>query len=95
MGRLEEKDIFRKRSEMPVETRKQGMKMRLIDADKLIEAFEAHGIFLKYQADRLVLNWFINKVYEQPTVPNDMKWNPDCKDCIPEDIRECTLCRQR
>lgn len=32
---------------------------------------------------------------EQPTIPYDMKWNPDCEDCRPEDIRECTLCRQR
>lgn len=32
---------------------------------------------------------------EQPTIPGDQKWNPDCEDCKPEDIRECTLCRQQ
>ena len=78
--------------------------MRLIDADKLIEAFEAHDSVLYHlpekecpgkKAKRLVLNWCINKVYEQPTVPNDMKWNPDCEDCLPEGIDDCIECHKR
>ena len=35
---------------------------------------------------------FIN---ELPTIPYDMKWNPECEDCLPENISECQLCRQR
>ena len=31
----------------------------------------------------------------QPTIPYDMKWNPECKDCLPEDINDCIRCRQR
>ena len=78
--------------------------VRLIDANKLIDVFEKHDIYLKNlpekenpskKAKRLALNWCINTVIEQPTVPHDMKWNPECEDCKPEDIRECQLCRQR
>ena len=67
--------------------------MRLIDAD----AIHVKPEYLKnicgiamIRAEDLarILN-------EQPTIPYDMKWNPECEDCKPKDIRECTLCRQR
>ena len=33
---------------------------------------------------------------EQPTIPHDMKWNPNCEDCLPEGINDCIEChRQR
>ena len=67
--------------------------MRLIDADAIRvkpEYMENICGIAMIRAEDLarILN-------EQPTVPYDMKWNPECDDCIPEDIRECTLCRQR
>ena len=67
--------------------------MRLIDADAIRvkpEYMENVCGIAMIRAEDLarILN-------EQPTIPHDMKWNPDCKDCRPEDIRECTLCRQR
>ena len=77
--------------------------MRLIDADELEELFrETIGAIAKepemtgnlehmVRASAMV----IQMIQDAPTIPYDMKWNPDCKDCRPEDIRECTLCRQR
>ena len=67
--------------------------MRLIDADAIRvkpEYMENVCGIAMIRAEDLarILN-------EQPTIPYDMKWNPDCEDCKPEDIRECTLCRQR
>ena len=67
--------------------------MRLIDADKLIEVFEEQDHYLwglpdkenqHKRAKQGQLNWCINMVHEQPTIPYDMKWNPDC-----EDFRGC------
>ena len=78
--------------------------MRLIDADALIEAFEEQDHYLWGLPDEsnplkkgkmAQLNWCINTVRDQPTIPHDVKWNPECEDCVPEDIRECCLCRQR
>lgn len=78
--------------------------MRLIDADHLIEVFEEYDMYLwrlpkgenpHRSAFRSQLNWCINTVRDQQTVPHDMKWNPDCEDCLPENINECQLCRQR
>ena len=78
--------------------------MRLIDADKLIEVFEEYDMYLwrlpkennPYRdAFRSQLNWCINTVRDQPTIPGDQKWNPDCSDCKPESLYECQLCRQR
>lgn len=37
----------------------------------------------------------LNGVKEQPTIPHDMKWNPDCKDCLPEGIEDCIECHKR
>lgn len=81
--------------------------MRLIDADVLENQLEAaislQGIMAlalgaddeSIQAEMKAYRDILNGVKEQATIPYDMKWNPDCEDCRPEDIRECTLCRQR
>ena len=80
--------------------------MRLIDADvlekQLEEAISLQGIMalalgtdIEIEAEIKAYKDILNGVKEQPTIPFDMKWNPDCEDCRPEDIRECTLCRQR
>lgn len=80
--------------------------MRLIDADvlekQLEEAISLQGIMalaigtdVEIEAEIKAYKDILNGVKEQPTIPFDMKWNPDCEDCKPEDIRECILCRQR
>lgn len=80
--------------------------MRLIDADvlekQLEEALSLQGIMAlalgtddEIEAEIKAYKDILNGVKEQPTIPFDMKWNPDCEDCRPEDIRECVLCRQR
>ena len=80
--------------------------MRLIDADvlenQLEEAISLQGIMAlalgtddEIEAEIKAYKDILNGVKEQTTIPYDMKWNPDCEDCKPEDIRECTLCRQR
>ena len=82
--------------------------MRLIDADvlekQLEEAISLQGIMalalgtddeIEAEAELKAYADILEGVKEQPTIPYDMKWNPDCEDCRPEDIRECTLCRQR
>ena len=80
--------------------------MRLIDADVLEKQLEeaislqeimalALGTDDEIEAEIKAYKDILNGVKEQPTIPHDMKWNPDCEDCKPEDIRECTLCRQR
>ena len=64
----------------------------MIDADALI-----NGLVNCCNDDqtKTLPVWIEKQIDAQPTVPYDMKWNPDCEDCRPEDIRECTLCRQR
>ena len=80
--------------------------MRLIDADvlekQLEEAISLQGIMalalgtdVEIEAEIKAYKDILNGVKEQPTVPYDMKWKPECKDCKPEDIYECQLCRQR
>lgn len=78
--------------------------MRLIDADKLIEVFEEQDHYLwglpdkenpHKRAKQGQLNWCINTVREQQTVPGDQKWNPDCDDCLPEGINDCIECHKR
>ena len=80
--------------------------MRLIDADvlekRLEEAISLQGIMSlalgmddEIETEIKAYKDILNGVKEQPTIPFDMKWNPDCEDCKPKDIRECTLCRQR
>ena len=67
--------------------------MRLIDADAIRvkpEYMENICGIAMIRAEDLarILN-------EQQTIPYDIKWNPECEDCRPEDIHECQLCRQR
>ena len=80
--------------------------MRLIDADvlenQLEEAISLQGIMAlalgtdnEIEAEIKAYKDILNGVKEQPTIPYDMKWNPECEDCKPEDIYECQLCRQR
>ena len=80
--------------------------MRLIDADvlekQLEEALSLQGIMAlalgtddEIEAEIKAYKDILNGVKEQHTIPYDMKWNPDCEDCKPEDIRECILCRQQ
>ena len=80
--------------------------MRLIDADvlenQLEEAISLQGIMAlalgtddELEAEVKAYKDILNGVKEQPTIPYDMKWNPECEDCRPKDIHECQLCRQR
>jgi len=67
--------------------------MRLIDADAIRvkpEYMENVCGLAMIRAEDLarILN-------EQPTIPYDMKWNSDCKDCIPEGIEACIECRKK
>lgn len=67
--------------------------MRLIDADAIRvkpEYLENICGIVMIRAEDLA-----RIINEQPTIPGDQKWNPDCKDCRPKDIRECIFCRQR
>lgn len=80
----------------------------MIDREKVIKALECHQIQENTNAWNCVGCPYIwtddctehmakdaLELLKEHIVPNDMKWNPDCEDCKPEDIRECTLCRQR
>ena len=78
--------------------------MRLIDADALIKEFEEQDLYLwglpekenpHRGAFRSQLNWCINKTHDQQTIPYDMKWNPDCEDCLQEGINDCIECHKR
>lgn len=80
--------------------------MRLIDADvlenQLEEAISLQGIMSlalgtdnEIEAEIKAYKDILNGVKEQPTIPYDMKWNSDCKDCIPEGIEACIECRKR
>ena len=67
--------------------------MRLIDADAIRvkpEYMENVCGIAMIRAEDLarILN-------EQPTIPYDMKWNPDCDDCLPEGIEDCIECHKR
>jgi len=80
--------------------------MRLIDADilekQLEESISLQGIMAlalgtdeSIQAEMKAYKDILNGVKEQQTVPYDMKWNPDCEDCLPEGIDDCIECRKR
>ena len=72
--------------------------MRLIDADRLKDVPMFNGKYDKKNANEqfiMGIETVIEFINELPTIPYDMKWNPECEDCRPEDIRECILCRQR
>jgi len=80
--------------------------MRLIDADvlenQLEEAISLQGIMAlalgtdgELEAEVKAYKDILNGVKEQPTIPHDMKWNPDCEDCLPEGIDDCIECHKR
>ena len=80
--------------------------MRLIDADVLENQLEAaislQGIMAialgtddVIEAEIKAYKDILNGVKEQQTIPYDMKWNPDCEDCLPEGIENCIECHKR
>ena len=81
--------------------------MRLIDADvlekQLEEAISLQGIMAlalgeddeSMQAEMKAYKDILNGIKELPTIPYDMKWNPDCDDCLPEWIEDCIECHKR
>ena len=67
--------------------------MRLIDADAIrVEPKYMENIcgIAMIRAEDLarILN-------EQQIIPYDMKWNPECEDCLPEGIDDCIECHKR
>lgn len=67
--------------------------MRLIDADAIRvkpEYMENVCGIAMIRAEDLA-----RKLNELPTIPYDMKWNPECDDCVPEGIEDCIECRKR
>ena len=82
--------------------------MKLIDADVLEKEIENAIKLQKVMAETLEIEDdesvkaelkayadILEGVKEQPTIPFDMKWNPDCEDCLPEGIEDCIECRKR
>lgn len=82
--------------------------MRLIDADVLEKEIENAIKLQKVMAETLEIEDdesvnaelkayadILEGVKEQPTIPFDMKWNPDCEDCLPEGIDDCIECHKR
>ena len=80
--------------------------MRLIDADvlekQLEEAISLQEIMAlvlgtddEIETEVKAYKDILNGVKEQPTIPHDMKWNPDCEDCMPEGIDDCIECHKR
>lgn len=69
------------------------MVMRLIDADAIRIKPEYMenicGVVMMRVEDLARI------LIEQPTIPYDMKWNPECEDCLPEGINDCIECRKR
>lgn len=66
--------------------------MRLIDADALINDLVNS---CNNDQTKMLPVWIEKQIDAQPTIPHDMKWNPDCEDCRTEDILEGILCKQR
>ena len=66
--------------------------MRLIDADALINELVNS---CNNDQTKMFPVWIEKQIDAQPTIPYDMKWNPDCENCKPENILECILCKQR
>lgn len=71
--------------------------MRLIDADSLIE--EINKVYDAEEKEDLMwskgLHYAKAIIRNIPTIPHDMKWNPDCEDCLPEGIEDCIECHKR
>lgn len=57
-------------------------------ANEALDICEDAKIFNQQRNDALAM-------LKEHTAPNDMKWNPDCEDCKPDNLYECWLCRQR
>lgn len=66
--------------------------MRMIDADALINALITD---CNNDQTKMLPVWIEKQIDAQPTVPYDMKWNPECEDCLPEGIDDCIECHQR
>lgn len=67
--------------------------MRLIDADELLkEVIGIHDGWLRPPEEWRSIE---DSIRMAPTIPYDMKQNPECEDCLPEDINDCIRCRQR
>ena len=67
--------------------------MRLIDADELLkEVIGIHDGWLRPPEEWRSIE---DSIRMAPTIPYDMKGNPECEDCLPEDINDCIRCRQR
>lgn len=67
--------------------------MRLIDADAIRVKPEymeniCGVVMMRVEDLARILN-------EQPTIPHDMMWNPECEDCLPEGINDCIECHKR
>lgn len=82
--------------------------MRLIDADVLEKEIENAIALQKVMAETLEIEDdesakaelkayedILDGVKEQQTIPYDMKWNPDCEDCLPDGIDDCIECHKR
>ena len=72
--------------------------MRLIDADRLKDVPMFNGKYDKKNANKqfiMGIETVIEFINELPTIPYDMKWNPECEDCLPEGIKDCIECRKR
>lgn len=67
--------------------------MRLIDAD----AIRVKAEYLQNICGIIMIRTedLVRIINEQPTIPYDMKWNPDCEDCLPERIKDCIECHKR
>ena len=67
--------------------------MRLIDTD----AIRVKAEYLQNICGIIMIRTedLVRIINEQPTIPYDMKWNPDCKDCLPEGINDCIECHKR
>lgn len=81
--RLIDADVLEKEIENAIKLQKVMVETLEIEDDESVQAE------LKAYAD------ILEGVKEQPTIPYDMKWNPDCEDCLPEDINDCIECHKR
>ena len=64
----------------------------MIDADALINALITD---CNNDQTKMFPVWIEKQIDAQQTIPYDMKWNPDCEDCLPEGIEDCIECHKR
>lgn len=80
----------------------------MIDREKLIKAFECHQIQENTNAWNCVGCPYIwtddcteqmakdaLELLKEYIIPNFMKLNPECEDCLPEGIEDCIECHKR